>query len=50
MLKRWKYKIIIEKLTQFPAVAILGCRQVGKTTLSLQIAKEYKKETVYLDL
>ena len=31
-------------------MAILGCRQVGKTTLALQIGKEYRKEVVYLDL
>jgi len=50
MLERWKYEEILRKLGQFPAVAILGCRQVGKTTLALQVSKEYKKEVVYLDL
>ena len=31
-----------------PAVAILGPRQIGKTTLALEIAKT--RESVYLDL
>jgi uncharacterized protein len=50
MLNRSKTDEIVRKLEQFPAVAILGCRQVGKTTLALQISKKYKKEAVYLDL
>lgn len=33
-----------------PAVALLGPRQVGKTTLALEIAKNYPKDTAYLDL
>lgn len=33
-----------------PAVALLGARQVGKTTLALQIAKTSRKPSVYLDL
>jgi len=37
-----------ELLGQFPAVALLGPRQVGKTTLALEIAR--RKEAVYLDL
>lgn len=35
-------------LSQFPAVALLGPRQVGKTTLALEIAKNTKSN--YLDL
>lgn len=35
---------------QFPAVAILGARQVGKTTLAQQIAGKLKKKHIYLDL
>lgn len=50
MLKRWKYHEILRKLGQFPAVAILGCRQVGKTTLALQLSKDFNKEAIYLDL
>lgn len=37
-------------LKQFPAVAILGARQVGKTTLAKQIAASQKKPFLYLDL
>ncbi|WP_339792967.1 MAG: ATP-binding protein [Imperialibacter sp.] len=37
-------------LTEFPAVAILGPRQVGKTTLADAIAKTMKSKSVYLDL
>lgn len=36
-------------LSTFPAVALLGPRQVGKTTLALQVAEE-RPGTVYLDL
>lgn len=37
-----------ELLGEYPAVALLGPRQVGKTTLALEIAKSV--ESVYLDL
>ena len=37
-------------LKQFPAVAILGARQVGKTTMAKEIASVQKKPTIYLDL
>lgn len=50
MIDRWKNHEIVRKLEQFPAVALLGCRQVGKTTLALEIAKNQGKEVVYLDL
>jgi uncharacterized protein len=33
-----------------PVVALLGARQVGKTTLALEIAKVVGKESAYLDL
>ena len=41
---------IIELLQQFPAVAILGPRQVGKTTLAKDIAKDLGGNAIYLDL
>ena len=50
MINRWKYHEIVRKLEQFPAVALLGCRQAGKTTLALEIAKKQEKDVVYLDL
>ena len=37
-------------MRQYPAVAILGARQVGKTTLAKQIAALQKKPFLYLDL
>lgn len=37
-------------MRQYPAVAILGARQVGKTTLAKQIAASQKKPSLYLDL
>ncbi|OHE78840.1 MAG: hypothetical protein A3F67_09885 [Verrucomicrobia bacterium RIFCSPHIGHO2_12_FULL_41_10] len=35
-----------ERLTHFPIVAILGPRQVGKTTLAKELAKKWKKGPV----
>ena len=37
-------------LEQFPAVAILGPRQVGKTTLALSLAETLGENALYLDL
>lgn len=37
-------------LSHFPAVAIVGPRQVGKTTLVQMLESEYVKPAVYLDL
>lgn len=37
-------------LRNFPAVAILGARQVGKTTLAKTIAREHTRASLYLDL
>jgi predicted AAA+ superfamily ATPase len=35
-------QLLAEKLSYSPAVAILGARQVGKTTLALQAAEVLK--------
>ena len=37
-------------LEEFPAVALLGPRQVGKTTLAMDLADEMGTKSVYLDL
>ena len=37
-------------LSYFPAVAVLGPRQVGKTTLVKALLRDYTKEVIYLDL
>ena len=42
--------VIKNLLTRFPAVGLLGPRQVGKTTLALSIASELKDSSIYLDL
>lgn len=44
------YADIIESLGFFPVVAIIGPRQVGKTTLAKQIISGYGKKVIYLDL
>lgn len=41
---------ILKKLKTFPVVAILGPRQVGKTTLAKEIRKKITKKIIYLDL
>jgi predicted AAA+ superfamily ATPase len=50
MLKRHLFKEVIEHLEQFPVVAILGCRQTGKTTLAHQVQDFLNKKSLYLDL
>ncbi len=39
-----------DRLQSFPAVAVLGPRQAGKTTLALAIAEQFPKRSVYVDL
>jgi predicted AAA+ superfamily ATPase len=48
MIPRFQKARTLDLLTQFPAVAMLGPRQVGKTTLALEIAEESR--ALYLDL
>jgi predicted AAA+ superfamily ATPase len=50
MIKRRLRKKLLRGLKTTPVVAILGPRQVGKTTLAFQIDEQISKETVYLDL
>jgi len=50
MIKRSLHESIKKALAVMPVVAILGPRQVGKTTLALDIAQSINKETSYLDL
>jgi uncharacterized protein len=50
MIKRQLLAHITGLLKQFPAVAILGPRQVGKTTLAQQLMATRKEKTIYLDM
>jgi hypothetical protein len=48
MIKRWLAPFLEKSLLHTPAVALLGPRQVGKTTLALKIAED--RSALYLDL
>ena len=48
MITRQKSQLVCARLDQFPAVALLGPRQTGKTTLAGLIAQE--RASIYLDL
>jgi len=50
MIKRQIETDIVQLLEEFPAVGVLGPRQVGKTTLAEAIAASNKPEPIYLDL
>ena len=50
MIKRRIEKQLLQLVRNFPAVCVLGPRQVGKTTLIKQIALTVKKPVLYLDL
>lgn len=48
MFERRLYPLLLDELRHNPAVALLGPRQVGKTTLALEAARS--RPSVYLDL
>ena len=50
MITREAQEEITRLLDEFPAVGVLGTRQVGKTTLAEEIAASYKPDPIYLDL
>ena len=52
IIKRALKPVLEERLNQYPVVALLGARQVGKSTLARQIAEELKDQQniCYLDL
>ncbi|MFV0643307.1 MAG: AAA family ATPase, partial [Sphingomonadaceae bacterium] len=48
MIKRHIHDILVERLNEIPAVALLGPRQVGKTTLAHAVGAQIP--SIYLDL
>jgi uncharacterized protein len=50
MIVRDAHKDTLRLLDEYPAVGLLGPRQVGKTTLAQEIAATLKPEPIYLDL
>ncbi|MEX1031893.1 MAG: ATP-binding protein [Cellvibrionaceae bacterium] len=50
MIRRESLQLIKTRLSQFDSVALLGPRQVGKTTLAREIATEHGANARYLDL
>jgi hypothetical protein len=50
MVKRILEKELLELLSFFPAVGVIGPRQSGKTTLARMLMERYSKKSVYLDL
>ena len=49
MIARTAAARLIQLLGQFPAVALLGPRQVGKTTLALSLTGDADSAALYLD-
>ena len=50
MISRFQKKNIVKSLLSFPVVALMGPRQVGKTTLAKELAQECGRSVIYLDL
>lgn len=50
MIERYRLPFLRQLLAEFPAVAILGPRQVGKTTLALELLQSDPSSAQYLDL
>lgn len=50
MITRHLTERLLRSLAFFPAVGIVGPRQVGKTTLAKQLQSQLQKPTLYLDL
>ena len=50
IIERASIAAILENLTYFPVVGIIGPRQVGKTTLAKQLQNQLSRPCIYLDL
>ena len=48
MIQRHLQPILAQRLRESPAVVLLGPRQVGKTTLALEVGREFP--SIYIDL
>ena len=49
MIIRKLHDKVVESLEVFPAVALLGARQIGKTTLAFQVTDSLKPKPLYFD-
>jgi uncharacterized protein len=50
MIERFLTSELLEQVADMPAVAVLGPRQVGKTTLVKFLESRISKNVIYLDL
>ncbi|TVQ89108.1 MAG: ATP-binding protein [Bacteroidetes bacterium] len=50
MIKRERFSHLLKALKSMPVVALIGPRQVGKTTLALEVSKKIDKPVTYIDL
>jgi len=50
MIPRVAKATLLDLLQRFPAVALLGPRQAGKTTLALSLEEQLRPQALYLDL
>jgi predicted AAA+ superfamily ATPase len=50
MIHREAQSEVITLMEEFPAVGLLGPRQVGKTTLAVAIAETFSPDLIYIDL
>lgn len=50
MINRHLYPSLVKSLRRFPVVALVGPRQVGKTTLAKQLAASGSIKAIYIDL
>ena len=50
MIRRQVQQLLLERLRTYPAVALIGPRQCGKTTLARQFARSFTGPVHYFDL
>lgn len=50
IIKRRLQDRIRSSLERYPVVGLIGCRQVGKTTLAKRLSRDLDKRVIYLDL